>query len=511
MAADSSNPQIKSIIKTLVFQPDAFTSEQAYQAIHEIMSGVATEAQIAAFLMACRLTRKDAKPEVVVACERAIQEHALNTRFENAVLADEIVDRTGGDGQNTFNVSTTAAIVAAGGVKIAKIKSIIKTLVFQPDAFTSEQAYQAIYEIMSGVATEAQIAAFLMACRLTRKDAEPEVVVACGRAMQEHALNIHFKDALADEIVDIVGTGGDGQNTFNVSTTAAIVAAGAGVKIAKHGNRAASSSSGSADFLESYGCALINVAPEMVPDILVKHNFCFLFAQKYHPAMKNAAGLRREIGIPTIFNILGPLTNPAKPRRIIVGVHSRNLGELMIEALKLSGVKKAMVVCGAEGLDEISTAGYTYKHSSKIDVGNMTRIAAPLHYTMHRKTFSSDNYHRLLFHYQTWTLSDSGVITASTVHPTHDFGLATHELDSVRGGTPAENVRTLERILAGNLLVDDPVLDFVLLNAAGVLFVAGKAATFKEGVALAKNAIVLGKAKKALDGFMWATRTQDKS
>ncbi|RUP51125.1 anthranilate phosphoribosyltransferase [Jimgerdemannia flammicorona] len=351
-----------------------------------------------------------------------------------------------------------------------QIRSILKTLIMHPHNFTAEQAHQALHEIMSGLATPAQISAFLVACRLHRKDADPVIIASCGKVMQEHAVHVHFHDqALAEEIVDIVGTGGDGHNTFNVSTTAAIVAAGAGCKVAKHGNRASSSSSGSADFLESYGCALTNVTSDLVPGMIAEHNFCFLFAEKYHPAMKNASKPRREIGVPTIFNILGPMSNPAKPKRSVVGVHSKWVGEFMIEALKLSGAKRAMVVCGAEGLDEISPAGETF----------------------------------------TWTLSEDGQITFTAIHPTHDFGLQTHTLDSVRGGGPADNVQTLERLLANELPENNPILDFVLLNAAAVLVVAKKAQTFKEGVEIARAAIIDGRAKAALEGFKNDTQARN--
>ncbi|OZJ05128.1 hypothetical protein BZG36_01363 [Bifiguratus adelaidae] len=341
------------------------------------------------------------------------------------------------------------------------LRDILRKLVSHPDAFRPADAHVALNEIMNGTATPAQTAAFLVACSLQHKNAHPEILAAFGKVMREHALKIVFEPELAAQVTDIVGTGGDGHNTFNVSTTAAIVAAGAGVKMAKHGNRASSSSSGSADILEACGCKLINVTPEFVPKYLSQHNFCFLFAQMYHPSMKNVASVRKEVGIPTVFNILGPLSNPAKPRRCVVGVHSHHIGEVMVNALKLTGVQRAMVVCGTEGLDEISCAGETH----------------------------------------VWDLKEDGTISYYTVHPARDFGLMTHPLSTVIGGEPAQNVVTLQKVLANELPDNDPILDYVLLNTAAVLVVAGKASDFRQGVSLARDSIRQGKAKEALENF----------
>ncbi|KAI8059113.1 anthranilate phosphoribosyltransferase [Gongronella butleri] len=316
---------------------------------------------------------------------------------------------------------------------------------------------------MRGDAAHSQIAAFLVGLRLTHKDADPTIVAACARALQSHARLIPYNhyEHIQGDIVDIVGTGGDGHNTYNVSTTSALVAAGAGAKVAKHGNRAASSKSGSADLMEAQRCAISLVKPEQVAQIIDQTNFCFLFSQTYHPAMKHVASLRKEIGIPTVFNLLGPMSNPAKPKRVVVGVHSPQIGSLMANALRLTGVQHALVVCGAEKLDEISPAGET-------------------------------NY---------WRVHDNGEITTGTLHPTRDFGLKTHPLEQVKGGDCHENAEILNQLLDNQLPYDHPILDFVLLNASALLVVGGHATDFKHGVQLARDALASGKARNVLNAF----------
>ncbi|ORZ19788.1 anthranilate phosphoribosyltransferase [Absidia repens] len=320
---------------------------------------------------------------------------------------------------------------------------------------------------MMGNATHSQISAFLVALRLQEKDSDPAIVAACANAMRSHARLIPYEryEHIEGSVVDIVGTGGDGHDTYNVSTTASIVAAGAGAKVAKHGNRAASSKSGSADLMEAHGCHISAVEPDQVADILDKTNFCFLFSQTYHPAMKHVAALRKEIGIPTVFNLLGPMSNPAKPARVVVGVHSPQIGGLMANALKLTGVQGALVVCGNEKLDEISPSGDT-------------------------------NY---------WRVHENGDITTGVLHPTTDFGLATHPLSDVKGGDCFENAKTLERLLDNKLPDGDPILDFVLLNAAALLVVGGIASDFKDGVIKARTSIQSGQAKSVLLSFRDAT------
>ncbi|KAF9972804.1 anthranilate phosphoribosyltransferase [Actinomortierella ambigua] len=342
------------------------------------------------------------------------------------------------------------------------MQKILKKLVLDPESFTTEDATSATKEIMENRATPAQIGSFLTALKLTRLDRNPAIVASSALEMRDHGLPISFDGfpGLQDQLVDIVGTGGDGHDTFNVSTTAAIVAAGAGVKVAKHGNRASSSACGSADILEKVGCRIDNVRPEQVAPVLLKHSFCFLFAQTYHPAMKQSSQPRRELGIPSIFNIMGPLSNPAKPKRVVVGVHSRELGVLMIESLRLMGLISGMVVCGANGLDEISPEGET----------------------------------------QVWKLMN-GEIVEETISPAQ-FGLPSHPLTSVKGGGPEENAQILEDLLDNKFQSPGhPILDFVLLNAAALLVVAGKADNFEAAVEIARDSVVSGKARAVLEGF----------
>ncbi|KAF9189569.1 anthranilate phosphoribosyltransferase [Haplosporangium sp. Z 767] len=350
--------------------------------------------------------------------------------------------------------------------KVPAIKSImhsiLKKLVHAPETFTTADATIATKEIMEGKATHAQIGAYLVGLKLNKLDAEPAIVAACAVEMSQHGLPIPFGEYhnLKEQLVDIVGTGGDGHDTFNVSTTAAIVAAGAGCKVAKHGNRAASSACGSADILEKIGCRIDNVPPENVAQLLDDHGFCFLFAQTYHPAMKNTSLPRRELGIPSIFNLMGPLSNPAKPKRVVVGVHSRALGALMIESLKLMGLIAGMVVCGANGLDEISPEGETH----------------------------------------VWKLVD-GEIIEEDISP-KQFGLPSHSLTEVKGGGPMENAQILDDLLNNKFKSPGhPILDFVLLNAAALLVVAGKTDNFEDAVILARESVESGKALQVLEGF----------
>ncbi|RIB05326.1 anthranilate phosphoribosyltransferase [Gigaspora rosea] len=316
-------------------------------------------------------------------------------------------------------------------------------------------------------ATPAQISAFLVALKLNKKEYDPEIIAACSESLQKFALKIDFTayDGLQDSLVDVVGTGGDGMNTFNVSTTAAIVIAGAGCKVAKFGNRAATSQCGSADVLEKIGCEITNVTPSKVPHIINSTNFCFLFAPTFHPAVKHVAYIRREIGIPTIFNLLGPLSNPARPKRVVIGVHSKFLGKLLVDVLALKGVNEAMVVHGAIGLDEISPDGQTF----------------------------------------IWHLSNS-VIKEYVVTPS-DFGLPNHPISAVKGGTPSENSELLIQLLSNKY--EGPILDFVLLNSSAALVVSGLAENFKDGVKLARESILSGRAKNVFEEFKRQIRTGD--
>ncbi|KAJ3152135.1 Phosphoglucomutase-2 [Irineochytrium annulatum] len=334
----------------------------------------------------------------------------------------------------------------------------LKQLLSTPASFTPQHAGDAARLIMTGEATPAQIGAFLVGLKLQGKEEEPGTIAAVAGAMREHARQIDLQGRFDSEVVvDIVGTGGDGQDTFNVSTASGIVAAGCGLVVAKHGNRASSSSCGSADVLEALGCNLNNVTPVTVPRLLQDHRFAFLFSQVFHPAMKNVAAPRREIGVRTIFNLLGPLTNPAKPKRVVIGVYAKRLGPHVAEALRIIGVERAWVVCGEIGLDEISPIGKTF----------------------------------------VWSI-ENGVIAEQTIQPS-DFGLPEHPMSAVVGGNAAQNSATMRSLLAGQL--HGAVLDFVLLNCASLLYVAGKAADLKDGVAIARDAIKSGRAREVLEGF----------
>jgi anthranilate phosphoribosyltransferase len=272
--------------------------------------------------------------------------------------------------------------------------------------------------------------------------------------MQSHAEPVPVQD-----VVDLCGTGGDGLDTFNVSTAAGFVVAASGVRVAKHGNRAASSKCGSADLLEGLG-ARLDLTGAQAARVIEECGFCFLFAQRFHPAMRHVGPVRREIGIRTVFNVIGPLSNPANPRAQLVGVGAKPLGPLVAEALRLRGMPRAMVVHSADGLDEISTAGQS----------------------------------------TTWVL-ENGVVSERVLRPS-DFGLPEHPSKAMAGGDLAENKETLLRVLGGEAL---PVADFVVMNAAAALHVAGAARDFREGTTMARLAISSGRAKQIMEQYIALT------
>jgi anthranilate phosphoribosyltransferase len=332
------------------------------------------------------------------------------------------------------------------------IQDAIRALV-DGEGLSGDLAASAMEQIMSGAATPAQIGGFLAALRV--RGETPEVVAACARVMQAHA-----EPVPVDDVIDICGTGGDGADTFNVSTAAGIVAAAAGVRVAKHGNRAMSSKCGSADLLEALG-ARTDLGGEQVAHAIEACGFGFLFAQRFHPAMRHVAGPRRELGVRSVFNILGPLTNPARPRGQLAGVGARNLGPLMAEAFALRGMERALVVHSDDGLDEISPAGVT----------------------------------------RAWVVI-GGEIEERKLAPA-DFGLPAHPLASVLGGDAEHNAGLLQAVLDG---AEGPITDFVLMNTAAALFVAGAATRFSDGVALAGDAIASGRARETLDQYVALTR-----
>lgn len=331
------------------------------------------------------------------------------------------------------------------------IKEAIEKIVNKQD-LTYDEAKTVMLEIMSGETSMTQNGAFLAA--LSTKSAKAETIdeiSGCAEAMRSLATPVPHPGM---EVMEIVGTGGDGAHSFNISTTSAMVIAAAGVKVAKHGNRAASSLCGTADCLEALG---VNIAqdPEKAQQMLNDAGFCFLFAQKYHSAMKYVGPVRKELGFRTVFNILGPITNPARPEMFLLGVYDEYLVEPLVKVLDSLGVKRAMVVYGQEKLDEISACGPT----TICELRN--------------------GYYR------------TGVIRPE------DFGLASGTKDELVGGTPEENAEITRGILAGT--INGTKRNAVLLNAGAALFVAGKAENIGAGVKLADELIRSGKAMKTLN------------
>jgi len=326
------------------------------------------------------------------------------------------------------------------------IKEAINLLV-SGKSLTMEQAAEVMGEIMGGEVTPAQFGAFVTALRI--KGETVDEIVGLARAMRSKAIPV----TIAEPVVDTAGTGGDNLATFNISTAAAFVVAGAGLKVAKHGNRAVSSRCGSADVLEALGVR-IELNAEQVKRCLQEVGIGFMFAPLFHPAFKYAVAPRREIGIRTVFNILGPLTNPAGVKAQVVGVADRLLLEKLALALKGLGCHHALVVHGEDGLDEITITGKTQICELK-----------------------------------------NGRIKSYSISP-EDFGLSRASLDSLRGGTIEENAALLRSILAGS---SGPQQDVVLMNAAALLLAGDRVGTLEQGVALAREVINGGHALAKLE------------
>ncbi|MFH0909516.1 MAG: anthranilate phosphoribosyltransferase [bacterium] len=318
-----------------------------------------------------------------------------------------------------------------------------------------EEAHSTMLEIMSGEATPAQIASYITALRI--RGETPEVIAGSAAAMREKFTAVH---APTDIVVDTCGTGGDGAHTFNISTCSAFVAAGAGVTVAKHGNRSVSSKCGSADVLGALGVK-VDATPDIMSDCLKSIGIAFLFAPILHPAMKHAIGPRREIGIRSIFNILGPLSNPAGARYGVLGVYDRDLALTLAEAAAALGAKRLFVVHGLDGLDEITTTA-------------PTRVAE-----VH-----------------------DGVVTTYEIKP-GDFGIPTASKTDLAGGEAAENAELIRKILSGE---KGPRRDIVLLNAAAAIVAGQKAKDLKEGIAAAAQAIDSGAAKQKLEKLIELTQ-----
>ncbi|WP_292018882.1 anthranilate phosphoribosyltransferase [Megasphaera sp. UBA4382] len=331
------------------------------------------------------------------------------------------------------------------------IKEAIIKIVSKGD-LTYDEAKTVMLEIMKGETTPTQNAAFLSALSTKSTKAETiDEISGCAEAMRSLATPVPHPGM---EVLEIVGTGGDGAHTFNISTTAAMVIAAAGVKVAKHGNRAASSLCGTADCLEALG---INIQedPQLALTMLKETNFCFMFAQKYHAAMKYVGPIRKELGFRTVFNILGPLTNPAKPEMFLLGVYDEYLVEPLVKVLDSLGVKRAIVAYGKEKLDEISPNGPTTICELR------------------------DGYYR-----------------TSTIRP-EDFGMMPGEKADLIGGKPEENAQITRDLLAGK--IQGTKRNAVLLNAGAALFVARKADSIADGIKLAASLIDSGKATAVLD------------
>jgi len=323
-------------------------------------------------------------------------------------------------------------------------------VVVSGDSLAMDKAAAVMRQIMSGEVTHAQLGSFLTALRL--KGESIEEIAGMATVMREFSLRVNVDGML----VDSVGTGGDGLNTFNISTAAAFVAAGAGLKVAKHGNRAASGTCGSADVLEELGVQ-VELTPEGVERCIRESGIGFMFAQAFHPSMRHAGPVRREIGIRTVFNILGPLTNPAGAQSMLVGVAFPELGEKMASVLNLLDTHHSIIVHGEGGLDEMTLSGDTSVW--EVTEGKVSN----------------------------WTLSVA------------DTGLPVTPIEAVKGGDREANAKTMRELLGG---AGGPVRDYVLLNSAGVFLVGDLVTNVRDGVQLAAQTLDSGAAKDRLESMI---------
>lgn len=326
------------------------------------------------------------------------------------------------------------------------IHELLEKLVRRED-LTADEASRAMGAIMDGAVDEPVMAAFLVG--LAMKGERPAEIVGLARAMRQRAVPL---SAPFGDVVDLCGTGGDRAGTFNISSIASLAVAGCGVRVAKHGNRSVSSRCGSADLFEALGVA-VTVPPEVVERQLREAGMAFLFAPAFHPSMRRAGPVRRALGLRTAFNLLGPLTNPAGPRRQLVGVPRPELTELLARSLQLLGSERAWVVHGADGLDEISTVGYTKVSECRC-----------------------------------------GSVSTFYLHPS-DFGLARATPESLAGADATANAAIAREVLAGK---GGPARDVVLLNAGAALLVSGRVASVSDGIAAAAAAIDDGRAADVL-------------
>ena len=335
------------------------------------------------------------------------------------------------------------------------IREALAAIVNDRRDLKEEEASSAIHEVFNGEATPAQLGAFLIALRM--KGESVDEITGLAKAMREHSLRVEVEGPL----LDTCGTGGDNQGTFNVSTAAAFVAAGAGARIAKHGNRAMTSGCGSADLLEALG-ARIDLSPQQVAECIERTSFGFMFAQAFHPAMKYAAGPRRELGVRTVFNILGPLTNPARAQHQLLGVTSPEIASKMATALQRLDGRHTLVVHGDDGVDELS-------------------ISSP----------------SLICEVR------SEGVREYTISP-EDAGLPRAVAHAIRGGTSQENAAVLLNVLNGER---GPIRDVVVLNAAAALQAADIAPGLNEGARIAEDAVDSGAAKRRLEEWVRLTQS----
>ena len=340
---------------------------------------------------------------------------------------------------------------------------LIETLRRRED-LRHDQAEAVMDSVMRGEAGEAPLAAFLVA--LSMKGERAEELAGLASAMRRHAVDPGIDALSSRSLVDTCGTGGDRSGTFNISTAAAIVAAACGASVVKHGNRSISSRCGSADVLEALGADLA-APPERARTCLDACGLAFLFAPTFHPAMRHAAAVRRALGVPTAFNLLGPLSNPAAPPRQVVGVPRPELTELMARTFLLLGAERVWVVHGTDGLDELSTSGHT-------------------------KVSEARREHP----------SDPGRVRTYYLHPS-DLGMQPASRESLQGGEAIENAEIIRRVLAGER---GGPRDIVLLNAAAALLVCDRASDLREGIALAAEAIDRGLASEILARFVALSR-----
>jgi anthranilate phosphoribosyltransferase len=336
------------------------------------------------------------------------------------------------------------------------LATLIEKLVRHED-LTMDEATAAMREVMEGRAAPAALAALLSALRM--KGERPAELVGFARAMREHAVKVSRPDG---DVCDTCGTGGDRTGTFNISSAAALVVAGSGARVAKHGNRSVSSRCGSADVFEQLGVNLA-AAPAVVERALHTGRMAFFFAPVFHPSMKHAAPVRREMGVRTAFNLLGPLTNPAGATRQIVGVPRADLTDLLARALRLLGSTRAWVVHGADGIDEISTTGHTKVSECR-----------------------------------------DGAVHTFFIHPS-DFGIRRAALTDLQGGDAGENAAIVRRVLEGQA---GAPRDAVVLNAGAALFVADRVGSVREGMSVAASAIDSGAALATLETMVKASKTE---